>query len=327
MLTALRAASLILLFVTVWFLWPRELDGFVLGREGRQSVPDYAMTNARYVSLRDGKVEVESFAQDAAFDLRAQRMDARDVRIHFYNQSAEKTVVTGDVGRFFLHDRKVHLLGNVRSESPDGFEMRGPEATYWMNRRFFEAPLPVEGQTKDNQIRIWGDRAESRLDDRKVHLLGNARAHHHQPKRGLTKVRGDRAVLDRESEQIHFDKNVQVEQEKVVATGQHASLFYSPQARTVRYMSISEDVKIQEEGGRYTRSQVAEFFAPTDTIVLTGFPSVYDGDDAVTGDKITLYRATGVVEVTATNAAADPNRMERKLRTTRDSEEDEELIP
>ena len=48
---------------------------------------------------------------------------------------------------------------------------------------------------------------------------------------------------------------------------------------------------------------MAEFFAPTDTILLTGFPSVYDGDDAVTGDKITLYRTTGVVEVTAANAA------------------------
>ncbi len=96
-------------------------------------------------------------------------------------------------------------------------------------------------------------------------------------------------------------------------------------------MALTEDVKIREQDGRYTRSQVAEFFAPTDTIVLTGFPAVYDGDDAVTGDRITLYRSTKVVEVTATNAAAGAAVMEKSKGPAGQpkplTKEDEELIP
>lgn len=319
--------SQLLLFLTLWFLWPRDLDGFIAGRDGRLSVPDYGMENARYVSVREGRLELESFAKDAAFDLRNRRMDARNVRMHFYNLAGEKTVVTGDRAAFHLEGRHMHLEGNVESESPDGFQLRGPEANYWMKQRLFKAPQPVEGWTKDKTLHVWGDRAESNLDDRKVFLYGDARAQYKEPRRGLTKVRGDKATLDRDSEEVKFEKNVRVDQDKLTATGQLATLLYARPARTVRYMAVSEDVKIQEAGGRYTRSQVAEFFAPTDTIVLTGFPSVYDGDDAVTGDKITLYRATGVVEVTATNAAASPNRVERKLRPARNMEEDKELIP
>lgn len=323
----LRGVSQLLLLFTVWFLWPRELDGYVLGKDGRASVPDYAMTNARYVSVKEGRLEMESFAQDAVFDLRARRMDANSVRMNFYNAAAQKTEVTGDRAVFFMDERRVNLLGNVKSLSPDGFRLEGPEARYSMATRFFMAPQPVEGWTQDNTMRVWGDRAESRLDERKIYLYGNARAHYTEPKRGLTKVRGDKAMLDRESEEVKFEKDVIVEQDKITATGQQASLLYARPAKTVSYMSINDDVKILEKGGRYTRSQVAEFFAPTDTIILSGLPSVYDGDDAVTGDKITLYRATGVVEVTATNAAASQNRVDKKLRPTRNSEEDKELIP
>ena len=99
----------------------------------------------------------------------------------------------------------------------------------------------------------------------------------------------------------------------LVGTGENADLYYSKVDKGVRYMSMSHDVRITQEGGRYTRSQLAEFFGPTDTIVLTGFPAVYDGDDAVTGDKITVYRATGVVEVMATNAAGTQQQKGQKI--------------
>jgi lipopolysaccharide export system protein LptA len=189
------------------------------------------------------------------------------------------------------------------------------------------ANQPVEGETADGTVKIWGDRAESRIEERKAEFIGNARVHHTQGARGLTKIRGDRAILDRAQEEIWFEKRVQVEQDKVTGNSNRARLSYAPRERSVTYMSLLDDVKIRE-GKRHTRSQVAEFFAPTDTIVLTGFPAVYHGDDAVTGDRITLYRATGVVEVTQTNAAASPGREGLAPARPRPlTKEDEELIP
>jgi LPS export ABC transporter protein LptC/lipopolysaccharide transport protein LptA len=322
----LQLVSGTILFFTIWFLWPRELDGFY--RDMGQSVPDYAMTKLRYVSVKEGRVEIESTAETATFDMAERKMSSKKVQAFFYNAQNEKTRVTADRGIFYMDEHRIHLLDNVESESPDGFILRGPEAQYFSEKHFFLSAQPVEGETKDQSIHVWGNRAESSLDERKIRLTGDARTTYVEKKRGLTKVRGDRAEVDREKEKIRFEDNVRAEQDKIVATGNKADLFYAKKERGVRYMSIMDDVKILEPKGRYTRSQVAEFFAATDTIVLSGFPAVYNGDDAVTGDRITLYRTTGVVEVTATNAAAGQEKSSGKKAPPRPlTKEDEELIP
>lgn len=322
----LRLLSCLLVFSTIWILWPRELDGFTPGRDGRLSVPDYAMTNARYVSVKQGKVELESFSKEAAYDLAERRMDAKQVTSYFYDSNQKKTDVKADEAKYYADKRLMHLMGNVTSLSPDGFELRTSEAEYRMDERRLTAPHAVEGELKDKDLRIWGDRAESALDERTVVLYGNARAEYQEKRRGLTKVRGDKAIMERDKQQLTFTKNVKMEQTATTATSNIAHVFYAPAEKNVRYMQMLEDVKIVDKGGRHTRSQVAEFFAPTDTIVLSQFPAVYHGDDVVTGDRITLYRTTGVVEVTATNAAGSPERMERKTNQPL-SKEDEELIP
>lgn len=324
----LRQISSLVLLLTTWFLWPAELDGYSVGRDGRASVPDYAMTNARYVSVKSGRLEVETRIKEAAFNLQTHKMDAKNVVALLYNSSDQRTIVTADRGTFLMDQRELHLRDNVNTLSPDGFLMKGPEVNYNIGKRLITAPQPVEGETFEKEVLVWGDRAESPIDENKIHLIGNARSVFTEKKRGLTKIRGESAVMDRTESKVTFVKNVKVEQDKVVGTSETADLFYSGQDKNVRYMSLNDDVKIVEGKGRYTRSQVAEFFGPTDTIVLTGFPAVYDGDDAVTGDKITVYRATGVVEVIATNAAASQQQKGvKKGQPAPLTKEDEELIP
>jgi LPS export ABC transporter protein LptC len=324
----LRFTTSFVLFFTLWFLWPRELDGYLMGRDGKAIVPDYAMANVRYVSVKDGHLEVETRATNATFNLATHTMDAKNVVALLYNADNQRTIVTGDFATFRNKERELLMRENVQSLSPDGFLMRAPEAHYHLAKRILVAKETVEGETFEGEMRVWGDRAEAPLDETKVRLIGNARSQFSERANGLTKVRGDFAVLNRTENKVTFEKNVKVEQAKTVATSETADIYYSGVDKAVRYMSMNTDVKITEEKGRHSRSQVAEFFGPTDSIVLTGFPAVYDGDDAVTGDKITVYRATGVVEGVATNAVgsqgagAPPKKGPVPL-----SKEDEELIP
>jgi LPS export ABC transporter protein LptC len=327
---ALRAAAGLVLFFTVWLLWPMELDSFVTGRGGQLATPDYSMTNAHYVSVKGGVLEMESRAQDSVYDLAERKMVSQNVTAHFYNAMGKPTVVSADQATMLQEQRKMVLVGNVRSESPDGFLLKGSQADYFMDKKFLVAPKPIEAYSKDESLRVWSNRAESNLNDRKLLLLGDARAQFTEKKRGLTKIRGDRAEIDREKDQILFQKNVRTEQDKIVGTSNSAEISYAGKEKQLKYMSLLEDVKIDQGEGRYTRSQVAEFFAPTDTIVLSGFPSVYNRDDAVTGDRITLYRGTGVVEVTQTNAAASGGPAlpgAKKPKPAPLTKEDEELIP
>ena len=320
--------SQIILFLTVWLLWPRELDNYTLGAEGRTSVQDYAMKNARYVSVNQGRLEVEAFAVDATFDLKRKILLGANTKFYVFNEAQEKTTVWSDKTEYFMEPRKAHFIGNVRSESPDGFRLRSAEGNYSVAERFLTVPNPLEGESKDDTLKVWGDRGESHIDDKKIHLYGNARANYVDKKEGLTKVRGDRAVVDREKEKVDFYAHVQVDQAKVIGTSNHGEMFYDKQEKNLHYMALMDDVKIQDETGRYSRSQMAEFFSPTDTIVLSGFPSVYDKDDVVTGDKITLFRTTGVVEVTAANAAGSAKPTDQKPKSqVRHTDEDDELVP
>lgn len=328
----LQAFTALILFLTVWILWPQELDGFTPGRDGKLAVPDYAMTNARYVSVKDGMLQMESHSKDSAYDLDQRALVSKAVTTKFYNAAGLPTVLTADEATFRQEEQKVLLTGRVRSESPDGFVLEGTHAEYGLEKRFLLAPAPIEGRSKDGALHVWANRAESFLDTRKLSLIGDARAQFQEKKRGLTRIRGDRAEVNRDEEIIEFKANVRTEQDKVVGTSNSAEIRYAGrgQEKGVNYMSLLDDVVIRESGGRYTRSQVAEFFGPTDTIVLSGFPSVYNGDDAVTGDRITLYRATGVVEITQTNAAASPSTVQKGVPLTKPrplTKEDEELIP
>jgi LPS export ABC transporter protein LptC/lipopolysaccharide transport protein LptA len=322
--------SYLLVFLAVWFLWPREMDGFTPGRNGRLQVPDYAMTNTRYVSVKEGKVEMESISQESLYHLAKREMTSKKVTSYFYDQQGQKTEVQAEEALFIQDQRQVILTNQVRSRSPDGFVMNGSKAIYQLDKRFLISPEPITGEMEDKSLQVWGNRAESDLNKREVELIGDAIAQFPERKRGLTKVRGDRAHMDRTQDLVTFTGNVKVNQGETVATSQRANLYYAAQQKNVKYMSMLEDVEIKE-GNRRTRSQVAEFFAPTDTIVLSSFPSVYHGNDVVTGDRIILYRATGVVEVTGTNAAAQNpertkgvpgNKPEPEL-----TEEDRELVP
>ncbi len=325
----LNGFAYLLVFFAVWFLWPREMDGFTPGRNGRLQVPDYAMSNSRYVSVKEGKVEMESLSQESVYHLAKREMVSKKVTSYFYNLEGQKTEVQAEDAVFLQDERKVILSNQVRSKSPDGFILNGTKTIYEMDKRFLTSPEPVMGEMEDKSLQIWGNSAKSDLNKREVELIGDAIAQFPEKKRGLTKVRGDRAFMDRNQDLVTFFGNVRVDQGATVATSQKANLYYAAQQKNVKYMSMLEDVEIKE-GERRTRSQVAEFFAPTDTIVLSSFPSVYHGNDVVTGDRIVLYRATGVVEVMGTNAAAqnpDRSRGGQKQPEPELTEEDQELVP
>lgn len=326
-----RIASAALVFVSVWLLWPRELDSVISSRLGVRTVSNYVLANARYTSSRQGDREVEALAERARVELTAREMHSEALTIWHWSGGVRKLKITADRGTQYMDQRRFHLEKNVVSEALDsGFFLKSEKADFLIATKKLEVPVPLEGWMKDDSLRLWGNRGEGWMERDEVWLYGDARTRHFDARHGETRVRGDEAQLLRKDERVNFFKNVKVEQAKVVGTGAEANLFYNQAGKgksQVSYLSLKNDVKIQDERQRYTRSQMAEFYAPTDTIVLSGFPALYDGDDAVTGDRITLYRATGVVEVTGTNAVGGQRLVDGASKKEPDlTEEDKELL-
>ena len=163
-----------------------------------------------------------------------------------------------------------------------------------------------EGESENEGVWIRGDSANASLDSNILYFNGNAKAKYKDIRYGDTRIRGERSHLNREENKIIFEKNVLIAQKDMTVTSDEASIYYFRNPETddrLNYMQAIRNVVIRQTDNRYSRSQLAEFFADSDTVVLTGFPSIYDGKDTITGDKLTLYRTSGVVEVTSANAA------------------------
>lgn len=324
----LKLAAYLMALFSVWLLWPRDLDGGLHERFSQQSVSDYSMHTLRYVSVKDGKLEIETRAEHAVLEVSDDLMNAVIVNSSLYNEKMEETKVESKEAEYNLKTRKLVMKNAVKSVSPEGFVSITQEAHYDLQTHQFNSPVPVFGESAERGFRVWGDRAESNLDEKKLFLYGNARSEFQDKKRGLTKIRGDRGVLDRLAGQADFIDHVIVEQNGMYGTGHSSKALFNKEDESIKYFSLSEDVKIKDDKGRYTRSQVAEFFSDKDSMVLTGFPSITDGNDVVTGDKITLFRNSGILEVTAANAAADKERKTKSNgKKPEISKEDEELIP
>ena len=293
--------------VTLWILLPDELDTGMVREQGYSAVPEYMMKNFRYVSVEGEVPQMEMFSDVAYFYIKRQRILGENVTNYFFNAQGERTRVIGDKSIFNMETQVLNLKGNVESLSHDGFLMKSEEADYNVATSFLSTPTPVYGITQDEGMQIWGDRAESNLNENIVKFFGNARGTHDGTMQGMTKIRGDTATLYRDEKRVFFESNVKGNQRDIDLSSEEATLFYGEASGDpgsgVRYLIARRNVRIKEENERFSRSQVAEFFSDTNSIVLTELPSIYDGRDTITGEKLTLFRSTGVIEVMDANAA------------------------
>lgn len=127
-----------------------------------------------------------------------------------------------------------------------------------------------------------------------------------------TDVRSDRVRINRLSKIADFkmsntNRFVESNQGSLEVKSRRQEVSYANDSSTIKSMVAYEDVVITEtdrtkKGIKYATSQKAEFMAQEDKILLSGFPSVYQEYDTVTGELITIYRKKSLVEVSHANA-------------------------
>jgi LPS export ABC transporter protein LptC len=145
-----------------------------------------------------------------------------------------------------------------------------------------------------------------------------------------TVIISDHCVIHRDKQLAHFTMRperpldtrfVHITQPDLFARSRRADLRYGDFSQLLQYMIAYEDVLIKETPApkededdaddsdpdeppslRYGTGGRADFDSRQDLIILTRFPQVYQDDDTVTGDIITVHRDTDMVEVEHSNA-------------------------
>ncbi|HTL11846.1 MAG TPA: LptA/OstA family protein, partial [Bdellovibrionota bacterium] len=243
-------------------------------------------------------------------------------------------IITAREAKYSTNSKELEMYGQVMTSFPDGLTLRSEYMRYDSATRALHVPTdyPVAGESSpgDGKLVRFKSRGMdfplqssaiilpetvefemSRLDGTSGQT---ARVKSKGKQAGIpdtTRILADRCEIYREERRAHFsmrperpasERFVRVAQPRLHLQSREVTLFYQELDRRLKYMNASQDVAIKEEGDegdpiRYATAGQADFDTQVNRIFLSQLPQVYQDNDTVTGEVVTIYRDTDIVEV------------------------------
>jgi len=177
---------------------------------------------------------------------------------------------------------------------------------------------PFHGEAQPNAgelMHMWGRGFRAKRSEAVVYVLNESRVNMRRLLSDeLTDVRSDFAEVDRFKKVAYFtmsspQKFVETDRGTLHVKSRRQDATYDSKSSSIKVMTAYDDVLIEErdlkkskKGLKYATCQKADFLTLEDKILLSGFPSVYQEKDTLTGELITIFRKRNVVEVNQANA-------------------------
>ena len=131
--------------------------------------------------------------------------------------------------------------------------------------------------------------------------------------KGPIDIKSDSLDLDYKGNIVTFRGHVHATQADATLTSDSLTVFYGKDFHEVKEMVANNNVRMSQ-GTRWATGDHAVLDQAKHTVTLTGSPVVHDGEDQVTGSKITVHLDTGKSEVEGARAVFFP-----KDQKTRDN--------
>lgn len=282
----------------------------------------YTMDGVHYYSVEGDLKRSEMIADHAVVYEKSQTLQAKNARIKMYdsndNSKQAPTVVTGRTANYDLKTKDIDLIDNVFVTFPDGFSVKTNKAHYSHLEDLVRTNEDFFGTDQNKEMLIWGT---GLIAPRKTPILNvehNVRA---KIVRGKptehSDVTSDRSNVDRAKKVAYFmmddpSKLVQSHMGTLLVRSKEQEMTYGSKQSTgpngLQFMVAKGEVYLQEtdvkkleDGMKYSTCQRADFISEDDKVILSGFPSVYQETDTLTGEIITIYRTKNLVEVSHAN--------------------------
>ena len=296
----------------------------------KDQVPDYFINHFEYLSSFKGAREWKIVAKAAYVYKKDDLVHCEDVTAHLYNTDGTITQVVGKEAKYYLNSRDIEIFGDVVTTLPDGFKL---ESEYLRNRaskQVIDVPLeykvigtgvPENGRTISfTSLGLIFPMQENvvTLPKNVRFVLDQVEENKNESTPTSTVIESDRADIVKNNQIAYFtmdsgralkERFVYVRQPDMTIRSREVDLNYGDFSELVHYMVARKDVYFKEEGTgsevRYGTCGRADFDAHKNVVVLTQFPQVYQDNDTVTGEVITLHRDTDLVEVKHSNAFSE----------------------
>jgi len=236
--------------------------------------------------------------------------------------------------------QEIEFFGNVEISTADGFLLRSPYFVYRPYQRKVQVPTDQEIEGHGKQARRKGEIGEIdfrsfgldvHLGQAQIRLLRNpvvTLTSTSEPSRpgsnATTVIESHFARIDGKERVAYFDvkdtptssiEHVRITQKRIYARSKSATLKLNPPGKDFEYLTLQDEVLIKKrsekrrsqaalEPLRYATGGKAEFLAYSNTIRLSEYPQIYEDENTMTGETITISNDFDTVEVEHSNAFA-----------------------
>ncbi|MEO7164038.1 MAG: LPS export ABC transporter periplasmic protein LptC [Bdellovibrionia bacterium] len=295
----------------------------------QKKIAEYGVEDFRFVSVQNGIKQWRIEAKRAFLYNPERLVHSRKMKAFLYDPEGKITTITGDESKYFLNHRDLEVFGNVKTLFPDGFELDSDYLRYKPEQHKIEIPKKyrVHGIGQENagkSLQFFSKGLDYWMSESLI-LLNEAvrvtlsRIDSKEPTTGgipdSTVIESDQCLINRKLNLAKFTMNprrpmetrfVHISQPRLLSRSRKVDLSYGDFSAILQYMTAYEDVLIKDTSNpkslRYATGGRADFDNRRDVIVMTQFPQVYQDQDTVTGDLITIHRDTDIVNVEHSNA-------------------------
>jgi LPS export ABC transporter protein LptC len=295
----------------------------------QRKIAEYGVEDFRFVSVQEGIKQWRIEAKRAFLYNPEHLVHSRKMKAYLYDPEGKITTITGEESKYYLNHRDLEVYGNVKTLFPDGFELDSDYLRYKPEQHKIEIPKKYRvhgiGQENDGKsLQFFSRGLDYQMSESLILLNQDVRvtlsriAPKEETTIGVpnrTVIESDQCLINRKTNLAKFTMNpnrlmdtrfVHISQPHLLSRSRRADLNYGDFSAILQYITAYEDVLIKDTGNqnnlRYATGGRADFDNRRDVIVLTQFPQVYQDQDTVTGDIITIHRDTDIVDVEHSNA-------------------------
>jgi LPS export ABC transporter protein LptC len=334
---ALFAICLLIIF-EVLFLLPSKLDIKKAGSpvspeslippvapvskkiEVPQRIADYEVGKFQYISTNHGEKEWKLNSEHAFLYNKEKLVYGKSVVALLFDTEGKTTRVTGQESRYYMNKRDLEIFGSVETQMPDGFVVKSEYFRYFPDKHRIEIPTEFfvsgKGSPESKQkLSFQSFGLINSMQEGVIHLLSKTEVKLTSEK-DTTLIKSDNCDIFKNQKMAKFrmesktaleKRFVQIIQPTYFTRARQADLFYGESGEVINYLVAEKEVLIVDtsksnEDKKYGTSGRADFDSNHNTIVLTVLPQVYQSNDTVTGESITLYRDSDIVDVAFSNS-------------------------
>ncbi|MEY4617100.1 MAG: hypothetical protein RJB66_2060 [Pseudomonadota bacterium] len=260
-------------------------------REMIEHRADQKMERVHLVEGLGSSKEWELFAEAAEGFIGQGVWNLQKVKVIFYASTGDSYVVQGERGQIDVGSKDIDVVGNVSTQSTNGYELATPALHYRSKSKVLSAPEALSlGGPKDQsgqRLKLRGVGITTFLENSLMNIESAVVAERQLSNGKILKIRSQKAQLSGRSNMVRFYNTVNMDYDTFSVQGPEALFAYKSGTDVPKAIVVNGGVQVSDVEKKATAENL-QIDVSEDRYVFRGSPRVIQGADEIKGEQITF---------------------------------------